>query len=247
MQVLSVKFEPTTVVVGQPLTLTVTLKNNSTGVADTQIPAPGTIYQDSDSYKSFGYDEVQGRIRFAMEYAGRDASKYPDHPFRWGLGHALAAGETQTVSGQVILNKIGTWSVWMGLVKEQVAWLVDNQAPTTITVVSQQPQPSVTFTATPEQIQEGETSTLAWDCQNVKEDYLDGVGVARQGSKVVTPVVTTTYTLRVIFPDDTEHLYLKTVTVKTVTVTITSPTDLEKRVAKLEADLAALLAKLRSV
>ena len=66
------------------------------------------------------------------------------------------------------------------------------------------PTPSVSFSASPESIQQGQTSTLAWSSQNATQVTISGLGtVAASGSKTVTPAGSTTYNLEAKGPGGT--------------------------------------------
>jgi outer membrane protein OmpA-like peptidoglycan-associated protein len=75
----------------------------------------------------------------------------------------------------------------------------DKQGTASTTVmVSAVPQTSAVilrFTATPTNITSGESSTLSWATQNAVTVTLNGQTVAANGSQVVNPTTTTTYTL----------------------------------------------------
>lgn len=58
--------------------------------------------------------------------------------------------------------------------------------------------PSISFFADPSSITAGQCTTLRWDVENVRAVYLDGQGVIGHDSKSVCPLLTTTYTLRVV-------------------------------------------------
>jgi len=72
-------------------------------------------------------------------------------------------------------------------------------------------------TATPTAIQAGQTSTLNWTSSNATAVYLDGVSVALNGSKSVSPTATTTYNLVAINGAN------KVTSSATVTVSTTPP------------------------
>ena len=67
----------------------------------------------------------------------------------------------------------------------------------TITVTVQLPAPEIDFfTAAPDQIEEGETTTLTWSTHDADEVTISGFGrVQESGVVVITPLETTTYTL----------------------------------------------------
>jgi PKD repeat protein len=73
----------------------------------------------------------------------------------------------------------------------------------TVTVV--QPPPTISFSATPNNIAPGQTSTLVWNTTNATSVTIDnGVGSKPvSGSTTVNPVATTTYTLTAVGPGGT--------------------------------------------
>jgi len=73
----------------------------------------------------------------------------------------------------------------------------------TVTVV--QPAPTITFSATPNNIAPGQSSTLVWNTTNATSVNIDnGVGSKPvSGSATVTPAATTTYTLTAVGPGGT--------------------------------------------
>src|SRR2546430_748805 len=73
------------------------------------------------------------------------------------------------------------------------------------------------LTANPSTISAGQTSTLTWTSSNARYVYLDGVAVAKSGSKNVSPRQTKTYTLVATNPAGSAT------DTSTVTVTATPP------------------------
>lgn len=79
------------------------------------------------------------------------------------------------------------------------------QAATPTPPPTQTPVPGITFSATPQTVQQGQCSTLNWSTVNIQsvslyeqgEDWQSN-GVPNQGSLVVCPNATTTYELRVV-------------------------------------------------
>ncbi len=66
------------------------------------------------------------------------------------------------------------------------------------------PTPTVAFSATPESIQQGQTSILTWTTQNATQVTINGLGtVSTSGSKTVTPATSTTYNLEAKGPGGT--------------------------------------------
>ncbi len=100
-------------------------------------------------------------------------------------------------------------------------------------VHNQQPAPVVQFSANPQTIHTGDSSTLSWNVQNSQQVYLDGNPVGAQGSKQVSPNQETIYTLRVIGLDGSDTSYQVTVSViiaiNTPTIDIqANPTDIDQ-------------------
>jgi len=86
---------------------------------------------------------------------------------------------------------------------------------------TQTPSPNISFSASPESIQQGQCSTFTWSTSNVQAVYLypqgepwQNYGVPGEGSRVVCPPETTTYDLRVVKNDSS-------VEIRTVTVHVT--------------------------
>ena len=65
------------------------------------------------------------------------------------------------------------------------------------------PPPRYSFTATPETIQRGASSTLTWEAVGARMVFLDGARMPLNFSQSVSPTQTTTYTLRMILADGT--------------------------------------------
>lgn len=72
-------------------------------------------------------------------------------------------------------------------------------ASATVTVSNVTPppaaKPTASLTATPASIQSGQSSTLSWTSANATSVTLDGVAVALNGSQVVSPTATKSYSL----------------------------------------------------
>lgn len=81
------------------------------------------------------------------------------------------------------------------------------------------PVGTVSFTLTPDTIKVGETAVLAWNCQNVKEVYLNGQGVVGVDQRVITPSTSgqIVFVLRVVYIDGTTKDFTLTLTVNSTT------------------------------
>ena len=134
-----------------------------------------------------------------------------------------ANGSTQVCPGQTTTYQL------------RVEWQDGQQSSDnlTITVHNQQPAPVVQFSANPQTIHTGDSSTLSWNVQNSQQVYLDGNSVGAQGSKQVSPNQETIYSLRVIGLDGSDTSYQVTVSViiaiNTPTIDIqANPTDIDQ-------------------
>jgi hypothetical protein len=97
-------------------------------------------------------------------------------------------------------------------------------APEPTPLPTQTPAPGISFSASPETIQQGQCTTLTWNTQNVQSVYLYEQGedwrahqVSESGTVTACPPTTTTYELRVVLNDGS-------VEVRTVTVFVTPNT-----------------------
>ena len=75
-------------------------------------------------------------------------------------------------------------------------------------------EPTIAFSVTPEMITAGQSATLKWDVEGVREVYLDGQGVTGHETRVVWPVATRTYTLHVVLVDGSTRNLEVSVTVE---------------------------------
>ena len=93
----------------------------------------------------------------------------------------------------------------------------EGTATESVTVTVTHPPPAISFSAAPETILSGESSTLSWSVSNAETVSIDqGIGVVDpDGSLDVSPAESTTYTITATGPGGTVS--------ETVTVTVTSP------------------------
>lgn len=140
LEITNVMLTPTTVDAGQVLNVSITVRNGTNATLPTQAPAPNLVYNEGETFLSRGFAEVSGAYRVGIDFQGRAVSVV-DHPYRWGLGAALAPNETRTITGQIRLNNASVKNYWAGLVQEKIAWKLDNAGTTQITVRPPTPQP----------------------------------------------------------------------------------------------------------
>ena len=72
---------------------------------------------------------------------------------------------------------------------------------------------SVTFTADPETISNGDCITLTWAISGSRVAYLMDETINNEGARTFCPDTTTTYTLNVSFEDGSQSTYTQTITV----------------------------------
>lgn len=131
VEVTNVSLSPLTLDSGQALNVSITVHNGTTAAIPTQDPPPGFAYAEGDSFLTRGFAEINGAYRVGIDFDGRIGI---DHPYRWGLGSPLNAGDTRTITGTIKLNNAQTRSYWAGMVRELQVWVVDNLGTQTITV-----------------------------------------------------------------------------------------------------------------
>lgn len=127
----SVTFTPTTLAVGQVVTVSITVRNNGDIPLQTQGPDPTFAYEEGDTFVTRGFADTQGAFRVGVDFDQRAGI---DHPYRWGLGAPLAPGQATTITGTIRLKIARTQGYWAGLVQERVAWAVDRQGTQVVTV-----------------------------------------------------------------------------------------------------------------
>jgi hypothetical protein len=126
-----VSFSPTTFKVGELLNVSITVRNDSFEPLPTQAPEPGFVYDEGKNFYHYDCAEVAGNFRVGVDFDGRSGI---DHPYRWGLGTPLKAGEERTITGAIRMTSAQSKNYWAGLVQERVAWHHDQQGAQAITV-----------------------------------------------------------------------------------------------------------------
>ena len=133
-QISSASFSPTTLHSGDTLNVNIIVVNKTNQTLDTEGPNPGLVYEEGDTFRSRGFAETRGAFRVGIDFDGRTADI--DHPYRWGLGAPLAPGQSATITGAIHLKSARTANYWVGLVREQIAWLQDSVGTQSIRVTA---------------------------------------------------------------------------------------------------------------
>jgi hypothetical protein len=133
------------------------------------------VYDEGDTFRTRGFPEVTGAFRVGVDFDGRSGV---DHPYRWGLGAPLAPEQTATIVGSIRLKNPQSVKYWVGLVREQVQWLQDDQGTQLVTV---KPAPSVAaqitqVTFTPTTLNAAQVLEVSITVQNNSEDALPTQG-----------------------------------------------------------------------
>jgi peptidoglycan-associated lipoprotein len=91
------------------------------------------------------------------------------------------------------------------------------------------PAPAATLAASPDVIQEGQSTVLTWNTENASEVTIEGLGeLPASGTKSVTPSSSTTYSLVAKGPGGTQNASARvTVNAKVAEVSTPSPSDQE--------------------
>lgn len=85
------------------------------------------------------------------------------------------------------------------------------------------PVPTATLSASPDSIQQGQSTSLTWQTSNASEITIDGLGtVPASGSRRISPSITTNYTLVAKGPGGTQNANAS-VTVSAATARATTP------------------------
>lgn len=144
VSIVSTRFSPTSIGTSDTVQVDITIANTGSTPLLTQGPAPGTVYDELDTYQSVGQPEEYGRIRVGVEVDGGTSL---DRRFRWGLGQDLAPGQTRTITGYIRFAEPGSHTLWAGVVQEGVQWLHDQLAQTPVKVWSSGASSHVASTA----------------------------------------------------------------------------------------------------
>ena len=127
----------------------------------------------------------------------------------WSSSATGVATISNASGSQGLASSVATGSTTIKAVSGSVS------GSTTLTI--QASQPTITFTANPTTIPQGQSSTLTWNTNNATSVSINGIGEVSSGSESVSPTVTTTYTLTATGPGGTATVSV-TVTVGTATV-----------------------------
>ena len=217
-----VTFAPTTLNYGGRLRVEVTLRNDGTGLMETQAPNPGTVYAENQDWTDKGFPKVTGKYRVLV-----DQSRNPTgnaSPYRWGLGAPLLAHQSQVIVGYITLPRTGPASFWAGMNKENVSTVASRVGTANVSVVtsgatSTTEKVFVTTYAAPPAISpngddRGEYTIIHYQLAAAQKVKIELYSVSGQWVKTVKPwggVDTTLHSAKLI-PSNYDAVHSKTFT-----------------------------------
>lgn len=139
IEVLKVEIAPQQIIIGQAISVSITVKNVGKVPLRTQGPDFGYTYTTNDSYSSIEgnrWTDKAGLWRVGVDWDGNSggggAYRYP---FRWGFGKTLMPGETVVTGGKIVILKQER-RMWFfaGVLQEGVSIVLDRLGRTAIGV-----------------------------------------------------------------------------------------------------------------
>ena len=137
IEVLKVEIAPQQIIIGQAISVSITVKNVGKVPLRTQGPDSGYTYTTNDSYSSIEgnmWTDKAGLWRVGVDWDGNSggggAYRYP---FRWGFGRTLMPGETVVTGGKIVILKQER-RMWFfaGVLQEGVSIVLDRLGRTAI-------------------------------------------------------------------------------------------------------------------
>lgn len=162
IELLNVRYEPTTVAAGELLKVTFTVRNNGSVTISGQNPQAGMLPNGSfDPTNGYVYDEGEcflgasgqdypvypkqtGSFRVTLGPTNRTlacAGDTNNYPWRWGIEGTLEPGQTRDIVGYVRFRDVGAANLQAGVIQEYVRYHAKNAAATSITVKPEQFSP----------------------------------------------------------------------------------------------------------
>jgi hypothetical protein len=134
-----VDISPQQIILGQAISVSITVKNVGNVPLRTQGPDPGYTYSTNDTYSSIErnkWTDKAGLWRVGVDWDGNSggggAYRYP---FRWGFGKTLMPGEEVTTGGNIVILKQER-KMWFyaGVLQEGIRIVLDRLGRTPIGV-----------------------------------------------------------------------------------------------------------------
>ena len=136
--ILSVDFEPNSVMYGGLVKVTIRVKNTGNTVLKSEGPDPGYTYNSQEGFSTIengAFRDQKGYWRIGVDWAGAPGAAGSKYPYRWGFGKDLQPGEEATVVGYIRINEKYP-QIWLyaGLVQEQIRYWDDQVGQTIINI-----------------------------------------------------------------------------------------------------------------
>ena len=133
-----VSIEPTSIVEGGYVTVTMRVKNTGKVPIRSQGPESGYTYSTNDVYSSIEsgkYKDAAGFWRVGVDYESNSGGGASRYPFRWGFGDELMPGQEVQVVGVIkVERQEQKLTFYAGLIEEQVRLPQDHLQPTVVNI-----------------------------------------------------------------------------------------------------------------
>jgi hypothetical protein len=133
VELVSLRFSPTTLSGGQTLRIDATIKNIGTKAIETQGPDPGYTYEEGQDYTTQNFPKITNKFRLTIDAGATDNKP---NPYRWGFGKSLQPGETVAVYGFIKLNTRNVQEYYGGVIQEYVKYHAENAGRQPVSVMN---------------------------------------------------------------------------------------------------------------
>jgi subtilisin family serine protease len=95
LDISGVTLTPTNLAIGQLLNVRIAVRNGGATSLPTQEPGSGFVYDEGDTFVTWGFADVGGNFRVGIDFDNRVGL---DHPYRWGIGDAAGGRARRALS-----------------------------------------------------------------------------------------------------------------------------------------------------
>lgn len=81
--------------IGQLLNVRIAVRNGGATSLPTQEPGSGFVYDEEDTFVTWGFADVGGNFRVGIDFDNRVGL---DHPYRWGIGDTAGGRARRALS-----------------------------------------------------------------------------------------------------------------------------------------------------
>jgi hypothetical protein len=138
LEVVRVEITPQQLILGEAISVSITVKNIGNVPIRTQGPDPGFTYTTNDTYSSIEggkWDNKAGLWRAGIDWDGNSGGGPSRYPFRWGFKDTLMPGQEFTTGGKIVILKQER-QMWFyaGILQEGVRIALDRLGRTRVDV-----------------------------------------------------------------------------------------------------------------